>query len=85
MVPARRKARLLGRALVTGPFGVQGAAEPPLEAARFLVAAVHGASTGPRRRPLWRRLDDRIAWVAELFERLQQLDLERDHTSGRVE
>ena len=83
VVPARRKVLLLGRSMAIRPFGVPGVAEPPLDEARFLVAAVHAAATGPRR-PLWCRLDDRIAWVAELFERLQQLDLERHRTSGHV-
>jgi phytoene synthase len=86
VVPARRKLRLLARALVANARTAPGLAAPSLPEAGFLVAA----STMPtaavaQRRSLWGRLDDRIAWAAELFERLERLDLAEAARSGAAE
>ena len=76
VVPARRKIRLLGRALVAGSRAAPGLSAPPLPEAGFLVAAgTMPAASGAARRSLWGRLDDRIGWAMELFERLDRLDL----------
>ena len=68
VVPARRKALLLGRAALTSAIRAQSAAAPPLPACRFLVAAV---TPGPRGR-VRVSFDDKVAWLFDLFARLQQ-------------
>lgn len=85
-VPPGRKAWLLARALAGGAGTPAHAMAPPLEAARFLVAAVDCAPLAmiPRRRPIWRRIDDRIAWIAELFAQLEQRQALGDGHSARL-
>ena len=83
-MPARRKFRLLGRALVAGAWAVPGLSAPPLPEAGFLVAT-SATPTLARPRSLWGRLDDRIAWAVELFERLERLDLAKAARSGAAE
>ncbi|MES1162238.1 MAG: squalene/phytoene synthase family protein, partial [Rhizobacter sp.] len=64
VVPARRKAVLLARALVTLVPSGAAAAQPPLAATRFLVdAAVAARLPQP---------GGKAAWVIDLFERLER-------------
>lgn len=66
VVPRRRKALLLARALVALAPSARAAGAPPLPATRFLVDA---AATARPPLPL-----DKAAWVIELFERLERRD-----------
>jgi phytoene synthase len=68
-VGAARKAELLARAVVAGLTPAVADASPTLPAARFVVdAAVAGTNASPARL----RLSDRVIWMLELFERLEQ-------------
>ena len=78
VVPASRKAWLLGRAMV-GLFPARTRVDaPPLEATAFLVDAV--AATAPRAAeapltvPSRRGVNDSVVWVIDLFERLERRD-----------
>ena len=78
VVPASRKAWLLGRAMV-GLFPARTRVDaPPLEATAFLVDAV--AATAPRpaetplKAPSRRGVNDSVVWVIDLFERLERRD-----------
>jgi phytoene synthase len=78
VVPASRKAWLLARAMV-GLFPAQrGLAVAPMAATKFLVDAVAEAAPQPPRAavpvPSLRGLDGRVAWVVDLFERLERRD-----------
>ena len=66
VVPRGRKLRLLGKAAVSAWRPAAGLADPPVPACAYLVQAV-----APRRLPR-RSVDDRIAWVLQLFARLEQ-------------
>ena len=68
VVPAGRKAWLVGRATLASLNGAGPAAAPPLPACRFLVAAIVPAP----RRPARPSFDDRVAWLCDLFARLEQ-------------
>lgn len=79
VVAGPRKLVLLARALAEAGLTVRMAAEEaPLPAARFLVDAAAAAATRtPPAAPSWRErrwwnLDDRMAWVIDLFERLER-------------
>jgi phytoene synthase len=73
VVSGPRKALLLARSLgaimlPTGPVGA-----PPLAGTRYLVEAVMAARPPAYRfRPPARSFDERVAWLVELFTRLQQ-------------
>jgi 15-cis-phytoene synthase len=69
VVPASRKARLLGRALVAAAVNRDSrAGHAPLEATRFLVEAV--ASAGAAETPP--QASDQVIWLIMLFERLER-------------
>jgi phytoene synthase len=69
VVPASRKARLLGRALVAAAVNKDScASHAPLEATRFLVEAV--ASAGAAETPP--QASDQVIWLIMLFERLER-------------
>jgi len=70
VVPGRRKLWLLALAYATAPVPRRGGAMPPLPETRYLVDAAalpEPAAAAPR--PTY---GERIAWVAELFARLEQ-------------
>ena len=74
-VPPARKTALLARGLFAARAPVSAASLPTLEAVGFLVDAVVGASPLPRRRAevaAKRSIDDRIAWLVDLFLRLDE-------------
>ncbi|EJW12823.1 Phytoene synthase [Rhodovulum sp. PH10] len=78
-VCGRRKLALLGRTFAQAPFVAKGvgAPPPPLDETRFLVDAViasplaNGARPDPTAVPWW-NFARRIAWVVDLFGRLEQ-------------
>jgi phytoene synthase len=79
VVPARRKAPLLARALVTPKTLAPTLALPPLDAVRFLVEAsalamqAPSVAAGPQlAAPPWSNFGERVGWVIELFGQLEQ-------------
>lgn len=76
VVPAKRKAQLLVRALAASALPAAGAlSAPALPATRFLVRAVtNGAVSQPPRAPTWWNLPAQATWVLALFERLERND-----------
>jgi phytoene synthase len=92
VVPGSRKALLLARAFAAAamPVGRPGAAAPPLAATRYLVDAVtrsepgaaDGFASSPSpSAPPGRALNDRMAWMIELFERQEHRRQMRRNTS----
>lgn len=72
-VPPSRKVGLLARSLAVAIFPGPAASAPPLDAVRHLVEAVAAAAHSSPARPVrWQRLDDRVTWLLDLFERLEQ-------------
>ncbi len=80
VVPWQRKARLLGEAMMAATRGGAGAATAPLPEAQFLFdGAAFTAASMPapppetaRERARWPRVEDRVAWLVDLFERLER-------------
>jgi phytoene synthase len=79
MVPARRRARLLAASLIASVRAVPEDLSPAVEEARFLVEAVapmpssaSGLPAAQPAMPAGASLGDRIAWLLELFERLER-------------
>jgi len=70
VVSRSRKLRLLAFATLASVRGVAPPRIPTLDAARFLVAAV--AASPPVRPEPRRSFDDRVAWLVDLFARLDQ-------------
>jgi len=70
VVPSRRKLLLLSRAVADAARVRQGAPEPPLPAAGFLVEAVRAAPSPPRM-GAGPGLSGRAIWVLDLFTRLE--------------
>lgn len=80
VVPPSRKARLLMQALAACVAAARREHGPPVDAAAFLVQAAAGAP-GPalplRPGPVAQfrhDFDDRVAWLVDLFERLERRD-----------
>jgi phytoene synthase len=75
VVSSSRKVSLLSRALAVTPFPGGNCVAPPLEENRFLVEAAAAAPLPttliptPARR---RNLEDKVVWVLDLFETLEQ-------------
>ncbi len=65
VVRKRRKAALLARAALAGWWPGQADGAAALPACQFLVTAAY-------RRPAGRSFDDRVAWVCDLFSRLER-------------
>ncbi len=80
VVPARRKAWLLMRALAATVVAARHDHGPCLAEVRFLVDAVANAPL-PQAvaavRPSAGSIDDKVGWVVDLFTRLEQQQLER--------
>ena len=75
VVPIRRKAQLLMRAWMAKASVHSDTASPPLEQVRFLVDAASGSAEAvPSLRDVSspRTLDERAAWLVQLFERLER-------------
>lgn len=75
VVPRRRKASLLARALLDVALTAPAGAWPPLAETRFLVDAVQAAAP-PRslRDEAWRGVRGSALWVLDLFEQLERRD-----------
>jgi len=81
VVPWRRKARILADAVLAAKRQAALASVADLEEAGFLVevlAPTAGMLPAPpesaRERARWPRLEDRVAWLVDLFERLERRD-----------
>lgn len=81
-----RKARLLAHALAAAAGPHRHEKAPPLEATRFLVEAVvaapvpHVAVAPPV--AAWRNVEDRVAWLLDLFERLERREQVQRSSAG---
>jgi len=90
VVSGPRKARVLALALAAAAYAGDAGSAPPLPATRFLVDAVvrtaHrdcDAATEEVQRMAWWNLSARIAWILDLFERLERREeIERAATRG---
>jgi phytoene synthase len=71
VVGAGCKVRLLARALLATPLPRRPDPSPPLDEVRFLVDAVAATPPPPQ---VSQSFDDRVAWVLELFDRLERRD-----------
>ena len=83
VVSGRRKVGLLAPILATALRGASVSTIPPLAETRFLVDSVvrHPApAVGLRGRRRRASIEDRVVWVLELFERLEQRDRHRRAT-----
>jgi phytoene synthase len=80
VVPASRKARVLARGIMPAPVVAAHATAPVIPEARFLVDAVLAApwrpapSASAQARPAM-SLDERVAWVFDLFGRLEGMQV----------
>ncbi|NBB82333.1 MAG: squalene/phytoene synthase family protein [Alphaproteobacteria bacterium] len=82
VVPAARKMALLARATAPLPGELVAPTQPALTETAFLVDAVGSAPAPPPTAPE-PSFDDRVAWVCDLFERLERRDaMERARTGG---
>ncbi len=91
VVPWQRKARILADAVVAARRSAAAVDEPALDEARYLleqalalpVPLAEGAlpAESPRERARWPRVEDRVIWLVDLFERLERL--ERPEQAGR--
>lgn len=74
VVPGRRKVQLLVPILSTAVLSPRFEAAPPLEETRFLVEAVAYSNhrTQEERRASGQKIGERVVWVLELFEQLEE-------------
>ena len=76
VVAPRRKMLLLGQAFVASPLRDEMLLAPALKEVQFLVAAVAAAPLPMTQRPVARLrppdLGERLAWLVDLFNRLEQ-------------
>lgn len=83
VVSPTRKAKLLPRALACAAMRPVRQNLPPLEETRFLVEAVESCPLAPATRPRRaapaprRSVEDRVVWVLDLFERMEERERER--------
>lgn len=80
VVPARRKVMQLSRALATAPLPLRAVSDPPLDETRFLVEAVIAAPTPAVVVPTG-RIENRVIWLLDLFERLERRQRDFQATS----
>jgi len=83
VVSWHRKARILADAVVAAQRGVSGDAGAMLAEGRFLLDALPDRSAqrpasapaeSPRERARWPKVEDRVVWLVDLFERLERRD-----------
>jgi 15-cis-phytoene synthase len=82
VVSWQRKARILADAVVAATRTVAAPAAGMLEEARFLLESVSDArvssapnpADSPRENARWPRVEDRVVWMVDLFERLERRD-----------
>jgi phytoene synthase len=89
VVPWQRKARILADALVAAQRGAVSLTSEALEEARFLLDAIDDPHPRPAPAPLesnrerarWPRVEDRVVWLVDLFERLERRDQSHGETT----
>jgi len=90
VVPWQRKARILADAVVAARRGAIAVDVPALDEARYLLEQATqdsllrdpaAVADSPRERARWPRVEDRVIWLVDLFERLERL--EQPQRSGR--
>jgi phytoene synthase len=74
-VPTSQKLLLLARSVPALALSASRHAAPALPAARYLVDAACCPSSRPARLGVMESLDERVHWVFDLFERLQQQEM----------
>jgi phytoene synthase len=82
IVPWSRKARILVRAAVTAKRGAAPSAPEISEETKFLLDTIPALRAEPatvssdssRQRARWPRVEDRVAWLVDLFDRLERRD-----------
>jgi phytoene synthase len=82
VVSWRRKARILADSAVAATRGSVTPSGDIMEEARFLFGAISAPPSGasvaaadsPRERARWPRVEDRVVWLVDLFERLERRD-----------
>jgi phytoene synthase len=87
VVPAARKAWLLTRALVEASVTPGKLEAPPLPETTFLVTAAVNAPMPPRAADTslpWWDIEARVAWLIDLFERLERQDREAAASRARM-
>jgi phytoene synthase len=85
VVPWKRKARILADAVVAATRSGAALSSAVLDEARYLLASTGLESAGegggdfatfpaesPRERARWPRIEDRVVWLVDLFERLER-------------
>jgi phytoene synthase len=82
VVSWQRKARILADAVLVATRAAAAPTAEMLEEARFLLAplaamraaAAAGPADSPRETARWPRVEDRVVWLVDLFERLERRD-----------
>lgn len=85
VVPWQRKARILADAVLAAQRGAGREVGEMLEEAAFLLAALPPTAAAgtaaapapaesPRERARWPKVEDRVVWLVDLFERLERRD-----------
>jgi phytoene synthase len=81
VVPWQRKARLLADAALAAQRGAAAMESGMMEEGAFLLAALPAAARvappplpaeSPRERARWPKVEDRVVWLVDLFERLER-------------
>ena len=94
IVPWRRKARILADAMVAATRSAAAVTGDVLDEARFLLdgagdaraALLATVSESSRERARWPRVEDRVVWLVDLFERVERREQrERDERHERAE
>jgi phytoene synthase len=85
VVPWQRKARIMAGAVIAAGAGTASVgATGPLPEARYLLEAARStevaASPLQPARARWPRIEDRVVWLVDLFERLER----REHQTARA-
>ncbi len=86
VVPWQRKARLLAGAMVAAQRGAGTPSIEELDEANFLLDSIVDPGFAPlpaesrRERARWPRVEDRVVWLVDLFERLER----REHAQVQV-
>jgi phytoene synthase len=85
VVPWQRKARLLAGAMMAAQRGAGALSSEELDEANFLLDSIVDAGLAPapaesrRERARWPRVEDRVVWLVDLFERLERREHEQVH------
>jgi phytoene synthase len=94
IVPWQRKARILADAMVAATRSAAAVTGDILDEARFLLetagesraAFLAAVGESPRERARWPRVEDRVVWLVDLFERLERREQrERAERRDRAE